>query len=312
METLKVDEHNKLEFSPGFIDEGSLRRLLALRPGPLPVRRAARIARRLRGLAVSEVMPGERAVYLVSPSEGVDDAFRKALDFLEADDELGARVRPARAELERSAKEHFKSGGAMSVRSETARTNRRSLVVERVERNDRVSYLINGKRVLRYRRTELGIEVAVSAEVILAWIVLFWDALSFIGVVLDIAFPRFAGRVQTAFTTYVEMISDNISRWAEKMKLVESATAAKAKIHALVEAFKQVTAAQVKGALKAVFSAMGWRQRAIAILEFLAALALFFVSAGVSLIAKMIRAVAHLILVIADIERIRKLKVKWS
>jgi len=300
MKTLKIGKHETIKISSRFFEVRDIQKLLRYDYTRLTISEALKASAKLELMKPSKVLG-----IPVAQDDGPVDVFSKVVDLFEDDGELGSTVRSTRADEEDRHRKMLLDGIASEIKPEIAKNNEQALHVEKRTDGELVSYYFNGSVAVRFDGRQISALNATKVETIVAWVKLVWDAVSFLGTVIGIAVPRPAGGATKQLTGLLRTAQQVWQKFIDALKRIKNAVDSNETIQVFVGAWQHINLAkQGKEVLKAIFSGLSLYQKAWIVIKFAATVALFFVSAGASLILKMIQAVAQLINVVADVSEI--------
>ncbi len=314
--TLKLSGGESVDFSPEFFDESALKGFLDYGPEALSIAEVEEIGREMaKGVAGP---PPKRRKPVVRPSKekplkemSLDQVFRTVFDSLEADKDFGGYVRENRDPLMRDMETDFVARVGRRINPKVFEHNMDTFHVEETVARGMVSLSINGEPALTYRGADSRSDRARALKTLVAWCKLIWDTIGFIGSVLEIYTPKADSKRVKAITRLVDRAKSTWKRFVDRMMEIRWVSSATAKIKVIVKAFDIGNIAKLGlDVAKAMWRSMSWREWLWAVAQFSAALVLFFVTAGTTLIRKMVRAAAKLINVIQDVIEIGKLQGK--
>jgi len=148
---------------------------------------------------------------------------------------------------------------------------------------------------------------------IIAWTFLIWHSVSFIATVIGFAMPSANNSNVKGVSTTVGKQASTWSKFIARMKKIAENISANEKVKRFVFAFKVISLTKNLGAIvKAILSHMSAWRIALAVLDFLASVALMFVTAGAEVIRKMIKMAQLLVNVIQDVVSILDLEKRTS
>lgn len=302
MNTLRLNEKEIVEFSPDFFDEDTLRGFLDFAPEAVSLAEAEEVSRDLRARAIAERPRRRRRVVRPLKEMSLDRVFRTVFDDLQADEDFGGYVQENREALERDVEKDFVARVGRRIKPKVFKHNMDTFQVDRTVSRGVVSLTINGQPALSYREADITAARASALQTLIAWCKLIWDTIGFIGSVLEIYTPKADSKRVKAITRLVDRAKSTWARFVDKMMEIRLVSNASAMIDVIMDAIEIRDIAKLGlDVAKAMWRSMSWREWLWAVAQFSAALVLMFVTAGVTLIQKLIRAAAKLVNVIQDV-----------
>lgn len=302
MNTLRLNEKETVEFSPDFFDEDALRGFLDFAPEAVSLAEAEEVSRDLRARAIAERPRRRRRVVRPLKEMSLDRVFRTVFDDLQADEDFGGYVQENREALERDVEKDFVARVGRRIKPKVFKHNMDTFQVDRTVSRGVVSLTINGQPALSYREADITAARASALQTLIAWCKLIWDTIGFIGSVLEIYTPKADSKRVKAITRLVDRAKSTWAQFVDKMMEIRLVSNARAMIDVIIDAIDIRDIAKLGlDVAKAMWRSMSWREWLWAVAQFSAALVLMFVTAGVTLIQKLIRAAAKLVNVIQDV-----------
>ena len=312
MKTLKLNETETIEFASEFFDESVLRGFMDFEADALSLAEAEKLSEVAGTLATAR--PSGKAKPVARPPRkgrtparplkemSLDEVFHTVFDELQTDEDFGDYIRENRMAVEREVEKEFVGRVRRRIKPKVFKHNMESFQVDRDVSRGVVTYKINGEPALSYSQARLTTARASWLETLVAWCKLIWDTIGFIGSVLEIYTPKATSKRVNVITKLVDRAKATWAKFIERMKQIKWATRAKEKIDVILKAFEVAGLGKLAlDVAKAMWRSMSWREWLWAVAQFSAALVLFFVTAGVTLIQKLVRAAAKLVNVIQDV-----------
>lgn len=248
-----------------------------------------------------------------NPDDDVDSVINKVLESLTQDDDLGDTVASNLETLRAQSKQNILDSFTSKPTEQLIENNQNSLVVSKnVDDGDTV-FLVNGEQVAIIPAAERNSPLAISLEMILAWTFLIWHSVSFIATVIGIAMPKADKSNVKGVSKVVNSQSSTWAKFIARMKSVAEKVSASEKVKRFVRAFKVLNLVRNLGKIiKAILTGMGWLKIAALIVDFLASVALMFLTAGAELLRKMAKMTQQLAKIVQDLIYIAELERKTS
>jgi len=237
--------------------------------------------------------------------DDIDSVLTKLIETLKEDDEIGETVRENSNELHAQSKQNLLDCVISKPTDELVRNNQNSLMVTKIENYDSTSFHINDQLVAIIPASERGSPLAVSLEMLLAWTFLIWHSVSFIATIVGFSMPSADSKNVDGVSKVVSKQSSTWAKFIERMKRIADKIDESKRIQRFIHAFKVLSLTKNLGAIiKGILSNMSAWRIALAVIDFLASVALMFLSAGAELIRKMVKMAQLLVNVIQDVVKI--------
>jgi hypothetical protein len=255
-------------------------------------------SRELEPLSASEILG-----VTLDDEDSPADILSKVVDALADDPDYSDALSQTRAADEDTETQTYLDGLNGPIDSAIAASNEENLKVEKRCDETSVTYLVNDEPVLQFDPNQLLGDTAEKVGQVFNWIMLVWDSVSFIGSVIGIAVPKPPASSIGKMTALIARRGGTFAKFAWGLRRMKNAAMASEKVRFFIDAFR--VGLPLMGILKAVLSAYKSPLKIVwAIAKFAATIALMLVSAGAGFVVKMIQAVANLVMVLADIEKI--------
>jgi len=298
-------ENSNIQIDTDFIDAALLNRFSNQPLESLTLDQAQQVA------ASQSATDFEGADIDLKIDDDVDQVLSKLIESLKSDEDIGATIGENVEEMHAQSKQNILGSIISKPTDELVRNNQNSLVVTRIENQDGISFLINDKLVALVPLSERGEPLAVSLEMLLAWTFLIWHSVSFIATIVSFTMPTADSKSVKGVSEVVGKQSSVWSKFIARMKSIAEKVDNNKRIQRFISAFKVLSLTKNLGAIvKGILSKMSKWKIALAILDFLASVALMFLSAGAELIRKMVKMAQLLVNVVQDVVNIVELERK--
>jgi len=298
-------EDSEIKFNPSYFDINTIQSFIKQDLPSLSLQSATQILP-----SISQPLDLEKTGELNGDEELVNILDQVSAQ-IQTDQDFNKITTEQLAKLKTEASESIQSSFTSIPSAELIKNNQESLVVNAEENSDYIVYSINGTIVLEIPLQEKNTKLGVSLEMLLAWTFLIWHSVSFIATVASIWMPKAQGSAVNGVSKVVEKSSSKWSKFVNAMKSIKDKVEASEKVATFIYAFKQINVMkQLYAVVKAIMSKLKWYEIALAVLEFVGTVALLFVTAGASLVAKMIKLAVNLVQIVQDVIKILKLEDK--
>lgn len=304
---LTTFENSNIQIDTNFIDSAVLNRFSIQPIESLTLDQAQQVisSQGATGLGAAEID--------FKIDDDVDQVLSKLVESLKSDDDIGSTIRDNAKELHAQSKQNILDSIISKPTDELVGNNQNSLVVTKVENQDGISFLINDQVVALIPMSERGSRLAVSLEMLLAWTFLIWHSVSFIATIVSFSMPTADSKNVKGVSKVVEKQSSVWSKFIARMKKIADKIDESERIQRFIKAFEVLSLTKNLGAIiKGILSNMSRWRIALAVLDFLASVALMFLSAGAELVRKMVKMSQLLVNVIQDVVNIIDLEKKTS
>ncbi len=265
------------------------------------------------------VVPSQSETDFESPDtefkldDDLDSILNKLIESLKLDADIGTTISDNEDVLRAQSKQNILDSVISKPTDDLIQNNQNSLVVTKQENQDGTSFIVNGEIIAVIPTEQRNSPLAVSVEMIIAWTFLIWHSVSFIATVIGFAMPSANNSNVKGVSTTVGKQASTWSKFIARMKKIAENISANEKVKRFVFAFKVISLTKNLGAIvKAILSHMSAWRIALAVLDFLASVALMFVTAGAEVIRKMIKMAQLLVNVIQDVVNILDLEKRTS
>lgn len=257
--------------------------------------------------------PVELGDHVITQDESINQIMDQVIADMAKDSDFQSIIAKDKKQLLQQAEKNIQNSMTQDVDPKLLKNNMESLVITKTETDSGADYLINGEQVLHIPKQEQGTRLAASFEMILAWTMLIWHSVSFIATIVSIWMPKASGnRVKTVG----KVVQKEASAWRKfinAMKRIKEAADNSEKVKFFLDAFTKINVfLQLKNVVKSILSNLKWYEITLAVLQFITAVAALFVTAGASMVAKMIKLASNLISIVQDVIHILKLEGKLS
>jgi len=294
-----------IQVSPRFFDPKDIKAMLDFKYSKLTVADAEKTAVQFATMQPSEFLGVE-----IAKDASFDEAFRKAIEIVEGDSELGEHIKKDMKNSEHKQKKMLENGIKRKIDEKRAKQIVNNFRLTEVLDDNTKSIYINDKLALSYDIRTVSAATASTLDTIVAWVKLVYDSICFIGMVIGIRPPRLNTAKTSRLTAVINKYKPAFQRFINALKpLRDRALAAKRKIEVFIDAWGCLEIRTMgKDIIKAIYYGASILSIAWAVVKFVAAIVLMFVSGGASLILKMIQAVAQLVSVIDDVIQVIRLE----
>jgi len=245
--------------------------------------------------------------------DDLDSILNKLIESLKLDADIGTTITENQDVLRAQSKQNILDSVISKPTDDLIKNNQNSLIVTKEENQDGTSFIVNGELIAVIPAEQRNSPLAVSVEMIIAWTFLIWHSVSFIATVIGFAMPSANNSNVKGVSTTVGKQASTWSKFIARMKKIAENISANEKVKRFVFAFKVISLTKNLGAIvKAILSHMSAWRIALAVLDFLASVALMFVTAGAEVIRKMIKMAQLLVNVIQDVVSILDLEKRTS
>ncbi len=238
----------------------------------------------------------------LSQDDDVDSVIEKVASVLQEDEEYADLAAAKLLDLKATSKQNIVASFNSQPTQELLNNNQNSLVITKQENAEQTVLSINGEQAVIIPKADRGSALAVSLEMILAWTFLIWHSVSFIATAISFFMPAASNAKVKGVSQTVQKSSSAWSKFVARMKAVAAKVSASERIQRLIHAFKVINVFRhLKAVVTAILSHMSKWEKFVAVVDFLASVALLFITAGASLVRKLIKMAVDLVHVIDDI-----------
>lgn len=314
MTNLVKFESSNILYNQSFFDLKTVQSFLNMTPEDNSISKAKTSLKEFSTLANDQPAPAQDAsVSGITDTMSLEDIIEKTINESSKDPELAKEISISKEKLKKELSNNLTAALTSEIDPKLLKHNLNSFSLTEKECESGIDYFINNEHILHIPTKDAGSPLAVSFEMIIAWTMLIWHSISFIATVVSIWMPKADGKRVSEVGKVVQKEASYWRRFIDQMKRIKDAVDANEKVQCFIEAFKKINVfLQFKNVVKSILSNLKWYEITLAVMQFICAVAALFVTAGASLVAKLIKLASNLISIVQDVIAILKLEGKLS